>query len=151
MTLALHSVDSRVLSLEHRPHTCAHMHIPRYDWAELIAGQAGVNLGMNFLTIVLGAEGREDQFAIGWDLTQAGHISHGGAIAAYPNDFWHGIAARFAFNFGASGVREVNAVSRFLEKDWSLLVSIRWIGSQSAANVGYGRETETDRELVQYN
>lgn len=63
--LAPHSVDSRVLSLEHRQLTRSHVHVTGDDGAELIAGKTGIDLGMHFLAIVLSTEGGENQFAIG--------------------------------------------------------------------------------------
>lgn len=100
--LAPHSVDSRVLSLEHRQLTRSHVHVTGDDGAELIAGKTGIDLGMHLLAIVLSTEWGEYQFAIGGDLTQTGYVSYGGAIAADPDNFGHRITACLAFNFGAS-------------------------------------------------
>lgn len=41
------------------------MDVPGDNGSELVAGQAGVHLGMDLLAVVLGAEWREDQLAVG--------------------------------------------------------------------------------------
>jgi len=109
------------------------MHIPGDDRSELVAGQTGVDLGMNLLAVILGAERWEDQLAVGGDLTQSGNIAHSSAVASDPDNLGHGVATGLALDLGACGVGEVNAVGGFLEEDWSFLVGIWGIGSKTLA------------------
>lgn len=107
------------------------MHVARNDRSELVLGQARVHLGVHLLPVVLGAERRKVQVAVGQHLPQAGHIADGRAVAAHPDDLRRRVAAGAALHLGAGGVAEVDAIDGLLEEDRSLGVG-RITGSGGA-------------------
>lgn len=97
--------------------TGSHVHITRNDRSELVLGEARVHLGVHLLPVVLGAERRKVEVAVGQHLPEAGHIADGRAVAAHPDDLRRRVAAGAALHLGAGGVAEVDAVDWFLEED----------------------------------
>lgn len=128
--------------------TSSNVNIPRYDGSNLVLCQTGVDLSVNFLSVIFGAEWRKNEISIRQYLTQSwhlknkrnllisvftfvvflSHISNCCSVASYPDDFrwWWCIGA--AFNNRSSGVWEVNSIVRFLDKNWAfhIFLTIRW-------------------------
>lgn len=100
--------------------TGSDVHISRNNRSELVLGQACVHLGVHLLPIVLGAERRKVEVAVGQHLAQTGHIADGGAVAAHPDDFRCGIAAGTTLHLGAGRVAEVDAIDGLLEEHRTL-------------------------------
>lgn len=75
-----------------------------------VLSETSVHLSVDFLSVILRSKRRKYQITIGQDLSKTRNIAYSWSVCAHPNNIGRGIPAGTAFDYGAGGVGEVDAI-----------------------------------------